>query len=245
MYGKCTCQVLSKRAPHPTSPHPRVPKKWNGPLQYEDKKTQQLMMLPSDLALLSDRTFKVGLGCFRTGSWRRQCRNVGGVRMSGGAYMASDLALLSDRTLKVDGRVLERGCKGVPPVRNTFSCCPLPKTLCKRCARLCVQGITCLQLVRKCLCRFPPAGVRVSVRQGRDVCLCMLMPTVRFVSVQHTCACLPPLQKYVYQYAKDEEAFFKVGWGRAPCWGRVMYPNPFVAATSRVPRTLPRLFDDG
>ncbi|KAG2488477.1 hypothetical protein HYH03_012982 [Edaphochlamys debaryana] len=35
-----------------------VPKKWDGPLQYEDKASKQLMMLPSDLALLSDRTFK-------------------------------------------------------------------------------------------------------------------------------------------------------------------------------------------
>ncbi|GIL87364.1 hypothetical protein Vretimale_1703 [Volvox reticuliferus] len=34
------------------------PKKWDGPLQYEDAKTGTLMMLPTDLALLSDRTFK-------------------------------------------------------------------------------------------------------------------------------------------------------------------------------------------
>ncbi|GFR40346.1 hypothetical protein Agub_g890 [Astrephomene gubernaculifera] len=33
-------------------------KKWDGPLQYEDAKTGTLMMLPSDLALLGDRTFK-------------------------------------------------------------------------------------------------------------------------------------------------------------------------------------------
>ncbi|KXZ45115.1 hypothetical protein GPECTOR_58g564 [Gonium pectorale] len=33
------------------------PKKWDGPLQYEDK-TGTLMMLSSDLALLSDRTFR-------------------------------------------------------------------------------------------------------------------------------------------------------------------------------------------
>ncbi|PNW79135.1 hypothetical protein CHLRE_09g401886v5 [Chlamydomonas reinhardtii] len=35
-----------------------VVKKWDGPLQYEDTKSQSLMMLPSDLALLSDRSFK-------------------------------------------------------------------------------------------------------------------------------------------------------------------------------------------
>ncbi|KAJ3338530.1 heme peroxidase [Kappamyces sp. JEL0680] len=33
-------------------------KKWNGPKQYEDKTTQSLMMLPSDLALINDRSFK-------------------------------------------------------------------------------------------------------------------------------------------------------------------------------------------
>lgn len=32
-------------------------KKWNGPLQYEDK-SGQLMMLPTDMALVSDRTFR-------------------------------------------------------------------------------------------------------------------------------------------------------------------------------------------
>ncbi len=82
MYGTCTLPVLRPPAPHrttsshavPATPwrlarfhrvprvptYRRVPKKWNGPLQYEDKKSGQLMMLPSDLALLSDRTFKVG-----------------------------------------------------------------------------------------------------------------------------------------------------------------------------------------
>jgi cytochrome c peroxidase len=35
-----------------------VKKKWDGPLQYVDKKTGSLMMLPSDLALLSDRSFR-------------------------------------------------------------------------------------------------------------------------------------------------------------------------------------------
>ncbi|GLC44265.1 hypothetical protein PLESTB_000759000 [Pleodorina starrii] len=34
------------------------PKKWDGPLQYEDAKTGTLMMLPTDMCLLSDRTFK-------------------------------------------------------------------------------------------------------------------------------------------------------------------------------------------
>jgi hypothetical protein len=32
-------------------------KKWNGPLQYEDK-TGTLMMLPTDMALVWDRKFK-------------------------------------------------------------------------------------------------------------------------------------------------------------------------------------------
>ncbi|KAK4182632.1 putative mitochondrial cytochrome c peroxidase precursor [Podospora australis] len=33
-------------------------KKWNGPKQYEDKKTQTLMMLPADMALIQDKKFK-------------------------------------------------------------------------------------------------------------------------------------------------------------------------------------------
>jgi cytochrome c peroxidase len=33
-------------------------KKWNGPAQYEDKKTQSLMMLPADMALIQDKAFK-------------------------------------------------------------------------------------------------------------------------------------------------------------------------------------------
>jgi cytochrome c peroxidase len=33
-------------------------KKWNGPAQYEDKKTQTLMMLPADMALVQDKAFK-------------------------------------------------------------------------------------------------------------------------------------------------------------------------------------------
>ena len=35
-----------------------VSKVWNGPKQFVDKATGSLMMLPSDLALLSDKTFK-------------------------------------------------------------------------------------------------------------------------------------------------------------------------------------------
>lgn len=35
-----------------------VVRKWKGPLQYEDKETKKLMMLPTDLVLLSDRSFK-------------------------------------------------------------------------------------------------------------------------------------------------------------------------------------------
>jgi catalase (peroxidase I) len=35
-----------------------VPRKWDGPLQYEDKETGKLMMLPTDLALLEDPKFK-------------------------------------------------------------------------------------------------------------------------------------------------------------------------------------------
>ncbi|TVY47010.1 Cytochrome c peroxidase, mitochondrial [Lachnellula occidentalis] len=33
-------------------------KKWNGPKQYEDKTTKTLMMLPTDMALVSDKAFK-------------------------------------------------------------------------------------------------------------------------------------------------------------------------------------------
>ncbi|OLL26978.1 Cytochrome c peroxidase, mitochondrial [Neolecta irregularis DAH-3] len=33
-------------------------KKWNGPEQHEDKKTQSLMMLPTDMALIKDKSFK-------------------------------------------------------------------------------------------------------------------------------------------------------------------------------------------
>ncbi|KAL2168489.1 hypothetical protein VTG60DRAFT_7225 [Thermothelomyces hinnuleus] len=33
-------------------------KKWNGPKQYEDKKTKSLMMLPADMALVQDKKFK-------------------------------------------------------------------------------------------------------------------------------------------------------------------------------------------
>ena len=33
-------------------------KKWNGPKQYEDKKTQSLMMLPGDLAFIQDKKYK-------------------------------------------------------------------------------------------------------------------------------------------------------------------------------------------
>jgi cytochrome c peroxidase len=35
-----------------------VPKKWNGPAQYIDKATGRLMMLPSDMALRTDREFR-------------------------------------------------------------------------------------------------------------------------------------------------------------------------------------------
>jgi len=35
-----------------------VPKKWKGPNQMVDKSTGELMMLPSDMALLSDKEFK-------------------------------------------------------------------------------------------------------------------------------------------------------------------------------------------
>jgi len=35
-----------------------VQKKWDGPKQFEDKQTGSLMMLPSDMALLSDKSFK-------------------------------------------------------------------------------------------------------------------------------------------------------------------------------------------
>ncbi|CCX33570.1 heme peroxidase [Pyronema domesticum] len=33
-------------------------KKWNGPKQYEDKKTKSLMMLPADMALVNDKAFR-------------------------------------------------------------------------------------------------------------------------------------------------------------------------------------------
>jgi cytochrome c peroxidase len=35
-----------------------VEKKWKGPKQYEDKETRELMMLPSDIALLKDKNFR-------------------------------------------------------------------------------------------------------------------------------------------------------------------------------------------
>merc|ERR1719310_1202633 len=34
-----------------------VPKKWDGPLQYEDEDTGELMMLPTDMALKTDPSF--------------------------------------------------------------------------------------------------------------------------------------------------------------------------------------------
>ena len=34
------------------------PRKWDGPLQYEDAESQQLMMLPTDIALITDPQFK-------------------------------------------------------------------------------------------------------------------------------------------------------------------------------------------
>ena len=34
------------------------PRKWDGPLQYEDAESQQLMMLPTDIALITDPEFK-------------------------------------------------------------------------------------------------------------------------------------------------------------------------------------------
>jgi len=34
------------------------PRKWDGPLQYEDAETQRLMMLPTDIALIEDAEFK-------------------------------------------------------------------------------------------------------------------------------------------------------------------------------------------
>jgi catalase (peroxidase I) len=36
-----------------------VKREWSGPLQYEDKLTGELMMLPSDMALIWDPKFKV------------------------------------------------------------------------------------------------------------------------------------------------------------------------------------------
>lgn len=35
-----------------------VAKKWAGPFQYVDNKTSSLMMLPSDLALINDKSFR-------------------------------------------------------------------------------------------------------------------------------------------------------------------------------------------
>lgn len=34
------------------------PRKWNGPLQFTDKSTQTLMMLPADMALVNDKAFR-------------------------------------------------------------------------------------------------------------------------------------------------------------------------------------------
>ena len=36
----------------------RNKKKWKGPLQYEDASSKSLMMLPTDMALIYDKTFK-------------------------------------------------------------------------------------------------------------------------------------------------------------------------------------------
>lgn len=33
-------------------------RKWNGPKQYEDKKSKKLMMLPADMALVQDKAFR-------------------------------------------------------------------------------------------------------------------------------------------------------------------------------------------
>jgi len=33
-------------------------RKWNGPKQYQDSKTKTLMMLPTDYALIQDRSFR-------------------------------------------------------------------------------------------------------------------------------------------------------------------------------------------
>lgn len=39
-------------------------KKWNGPKQFEDKKTKSLMMLPADMALVQDKVFRKHVECY-------------------------------------------------------------------------------------------------------------------------------------------------------------------------------------
>ncbi len=36
----------------------RIPRKWDGPKQYTDASTKELMMLPTDMALIWDKKFK-------------------------------------------------------------------------------------------------------------------------------------------------------------------------------------------
>lgn len=54
--GVCQCVCISGNTGvlmcacvHCTSPHPRIPRQWDGPLQYQDEETGKLMMLPADM----------------------------------------------------------------------------------------------------------------------------------------------------------------------------------------------------
>ena len=50
-------------------------KKWNGPKQLEDKKTQSLMMLPTDYVLVQDKSFKKWVKAYADDEalWFKEC----------------------------------------------------------------------------------------------------------------------------------------------------------------------------
>ena len=50
-------------------------KKWGGPKQYEDKKTQSLMMLPADYVLVQDKNFKKWVKAYADDEdlWFKEC----------------------------------------------------------------------------------------------------------------------------------------------------------------------------
>ena len=50
-------------------------KKWGGPKQLEDKKTQSLMMLPADYVLVTDKNFKKWVKAYADDEdlWFKEC----------------------------------------------------------------------------------------------------------------------------------------------------------------------------